>query len=99
MGVAGRTIRARSHEDSAAGQSLELGADVLGVLGHDRQVQGQAQVTGPQGAAELGERGKDLLVSGVIGYRRRQPGRLCGGLAVVVPGEGDEGLAGDLQVA
>jgi len=80
-------------EDAPVGQAFELGADVLGVLGHDRQVQGQAQVAGPQGTAELGERGKDLLVGGPAGYRRRRSGRLCGGLAVVVPGEGDQGLA------
>ena len=54
-------------EDAAAGQALELGADVLGVLGRDWQVQGHAQVAGPQGTAEVGEGGKDLLVGGVIG--------------------------------
>jgi hypothetical protein len=71
-----------------ADQALELGADVLGVLGHDRQVQGHAQVAGPQGTAEVGECGQDLLVGGVIGERWRWPARVCGGLAVVVPGEG-----------
>ena len=85
-------------EDAAAGQPLELGADVLGVLGRARQVQGHAQVAGPQRAAEVGEGVKDLLVSGVIGQHGRRPGRICGGL-VVLAGEGDEGLAGDLQVA
>ena len=66
-------------EDAAADQALELGADVLGVLGHDRQVQGDAQVAGSQGAAEVGEGGKDLLVGGVVRYRWRRPGRLrCG---------------------
>jgi hypothetical protein len=86
-------------EDAAADQALELGADVLGVLGRDRQVQGRAQVAGPQGAAEVGEGVKDLLVGGVIGYHGRRPGRFCGGLVLVLAGEGDEGLAGDLQVA
>ena len=38
-------------------------------------------------------------VSGVIGERWRWPGRLCRRPAVVLPGEGDEGLPGDLQVA
>ena len=45
-----------------------------------------------RGTAEVREGGQDLLVGGVIGYRGRWPGWLCGGLAVVVPGEGDEGL-------
>jgi len=76
-----------------ADQPLELGADVLGVLGRDRQVQGHAQVAGSQGTAQVGEGGEDLLVGGVIGQRRRS-GRLRGGLAVVVAGEGDQGLAG-----
>ena len=43
-------------EDAVADQAFELGADVLSVLGRDRQVQGQAQVAGPEGAAEVGER-------------------------------------------
>jgi hypothetical protein len=82
-----------------ADQPLELGADALGVLGHDRQVQGQAQVAGPERPAEVGEGGHDLLVGRVIGQRRRWLSRLCCWLAVVLPGEGEEGLAGDLQVA
>jgi type IV secretion system protein VirD4 len=53
-------------EDAAADQAFELGADVLGVLGHDRQVQRLAQVAGPQGTAEIGEGVKDLLVRGVV---------------------------------
>jgi len=43
----GEQSRFRLGEDAAAGQALELGADVLGVLGHDGQVQGLAQVAGP----------------------------------------------------
>jgi hypothetical protein len=78
---------------------FELGADVLGVLRGDRQVQGRAQVAGPQGTAEVGERGQDLLVSGVIGQCWRRLARSGGGLAVVGLGEGDEGVAGDLEVA
>ena len=58
-------------EDAAADQAFEFGADVLGVLGHDRQVQGHAEIAGAQGTAQVGERGKDLLVGGVI----REPGR------------------------
>ena len=54
-------------EDAAADQPLELGADVLGVLGRDRQVQGQAEVAGPERPAQLSEGGKDLLAGGVIG--------------------------------
>ena len=54
-------------EDAAAEQSLVLGADVLGVLGRDRQVQGQAEVAGPERPAQLSEGGKDLLAGGVIG--------------------------------
>jgi hypothetical protein len=44
-------------EDAWADQAFELGADVLGVLGHDRQVQRLAQLAGPQGTAEVGEGG------------------------------------------
>jgi hypothetical protein len=73
-------------EDAAADQALELGADVLGVLGYDRQVLGDAQVAGSQGAAEVGEGGKDLLVGGVVRYRWIRLGRLRRGLAVVLPG-------------
>src|SRR5581483_3580872 len=54
---------------------------------------------GPAGAAQVGESVKDLLVGGVVGQRWSRTGRLCCGLAVVGPGEGQEGLAGDLQVA
>ena len=64
-------------------------------MGRSRAI---AQVTGAQGTAEVGEGGQDLLVGGVIGQRGRRPGR-SRRLAVVVAGEGDEGLAGDLQVA
>ena len=48
--------------------------------------------------AQLGEDGEDLLAGGVIGQRRRRRGRFRGGF-VVLAGEGEEGLAGDLQVA
>jgi hypothetical protein len=61
--------------------------------------QGHAQVAGPQGTAEVGEGGKNLLVGGVIGERWRLLCGFCCGLFVVLPGEGDEGLTGDLQVA
>jgi hypothetical protein len=62
-------------EDAAADQALELGADVLGVLGRDRQVQGHAEVAGPQGPPEVagpqgppevGEGGQDLLVGRML---------------------------------
>jgi hypothetical protein len=98
MGVVGEQSRLGLDEDAAAGQSFELGADVLGGLGRDRQVQGRAQVAGAQGAAEVGEGVKDLLAGGVVREGWRRPGWFCGGLAVVGAGEGDEGLAGDLQV-
>lgn len=86
-------------EDAAADQALEFGADVLGVLGSDRQVQGHAEVTGPEGTAKVGECSQDLLVGGVLGERRRGPGRGVGRRGVVLAGEGQEGLSGDLQVA
>ena len=54
--------------------------------------------SGSQGTAQVSERGEDLLVGGMIRKRGRHPGRLRGGLVVVLPGEGDEGLAADLQV-
>ena len=64
-------------EDAAAGQALELGADALGVLGQDRQVQGQAQVAGPEGPLEVGEGGEDLLVGGVVRQVQRRLGGFC----------------------
>ena len=73
--------------------AFELGPDVLGALGRDRQIQGYAQVAGSQGTAQVSERGKDLLVVGMIREFGRRPGRLYGSGVVVVPGEGDESLA------
>jgi hypothetical protein len=78
-------------------RALELGADALGVLGRDRQVQGDAEVSGPERAAEVGEGGHDLLAGRVIRQERSWHGRLRCGRAVVLPGGGEEGLAGDLQ--
>ena len=81
-------------EDAAAGQAFQLGPDVLGVLGHDRQVQSHAEIAGSQGTVQVSEKGKNLLVGGVIREHGRRPGRISGGLAVVLPGERDEDLAG-----
>ena len=53
-------------EDAAADQALELGADVLGVLGRDGQIQGHAEAAGPQGPPEVGEGGQDLLVGRML---------------------------------
>jgi hypothetical protein len=68
----------------------------LAATGRSRATQ---RVAGSQRTAQVSERGKNLLVSGMIREHGRLTSRICGRLAVIVPGEGDEGLAGDLQVA
>ena len=68
------------------------------VLGHDRQVQGGAEVAGPERAAQFGEGVEDLPVGRVLGQVRGRRGFRCWRF-VILAGEGDQGLAGDLQVA
>ena len=68
----------------------------LAAIGRSRATHGFA---GSQGTAQVSESGQDLLVGRMIRERGRWPGRFRGGPVVVLPGEGDEGLPGDLQVA
>ncbi|MGW0197396.1 hypothetical protein [Nonomuraea sp. NPDC003201] len=71
---------------------LSLARDVLDVVPR----QGQGQVTGARGAADLAEDGENLPVGGVIGDSRRRRDRF--GRGEIVLGEGDQGLATDPQV-
>jgi hypothetical protein len=73
-------------QDAAADQAFELRPDALGVLRRDRQVQGGAQVAGPERAAQLGEGAEDLPAGRVPGQVRGRRFR-CRRL-VTLAGEG-----------
>ena len=64
-------------QDATADQPFQLRRDALGVLRRDRQVQGGAEVAGPERAARFGEGVEDLPAGRVLGQVGGRRGFRC----------------------